>query len=169
MSNRLKLRMLVAMALVGLAGADTVSSQTTRFRSGSISKFVGAERTDQVCTTASSGAYEDMPGMTRTFTLSGTTNRSVVVLFTGSYWSTTAGHFAFIQLTVDGVVNPGPGRSVLLTLYSQDEDGGSPQLDSHGFNFQTEPLTPGSHTVKIRWQGSGGTVCIGSRSMIVLY
>jgi hypothetical protein len=174
MSNRLSLLMLAAVAFVGLAWADTVSAQTTQLRSGAISKFAGAERTDQVCTTSSSSgaAYVDMLGMSRTFTISGTTNRSVVVLFQGSYWSAPPGHWGLIQLTVDGVVNPGPGKSVFLYQYNQDEDGGAPQLESHGFNFQTEPLPPGSHTVKIRWAGIGvgsGLLCIGSRSLIVLY
>jgi len=174
MFSRLSLGMLAAVALVGLAWANTVSAQTTRLRAGSISKVAGAERTDQVCTTSSSSgaAYIDMIGMSRTFTISGTTARSVVVLFQGSYWSAPPGHWGLIQLTVDGNVNPGPGKSVLLYQYNQDEDGGAPQFVSHGFNFQTEPLPPGSHTVKIRWAGVGGSsglLCVGSRSLIVLY
>jgi hypothetical protein len=94
-------------------------------------------------------------------------------MFSGAYWSALAKHSVRVQLTIDGVPNPGPGTATLLWLYQQDEDGGAPQTDSHGFTFQTEPLEPGQHTARIRWATTGEagpiTGCIGSRSMVVLH
>ena len=161
-AHRLRRTVQVAIVLIGVAYAAAAFAQAARLRTGSINRFAGVDQTLQVCTTSQS--YVNMPDMTRTFTVSGTTNKPVVVLFQGAYWSATAGHWAVIQLTIDNVPNAGPGSSVFLYMYNQDEDGGSPQLTSHGFNFQTDNLAPGQHTARIRWRaiGTNATVCVGS-------
>jgi hypothetical protein len=94
----------------------------------------------------------------------------VVVLFQGSNWGTSALLPVQIQLTIDGVPNPGPGSSVVLSMFQADDDGQAPFNTSHGFNFQTNVLAPGSHTARILWRSFDGSLtCIGPRSMIVLY
>lgn len=158
----------VAAALIGLVWTAVASAQTPRLRSGTIGKFAGVDQSNSVCTTSFTSV--NMPDMARTFTISGTSSRSVVVLFQGSNWAANAQRQVEIQLTIDGVPNPGPGGSIVLPVFQGDEDAQAPFAVSHGFNFQTDALAPGSHTARIRWRSfDGSTVCVGPRSMIVLF
>jgi hypothetical protein len=168
-AHRLRRTAQVTIVLIGVAYAAVAFAQAARLRNGAISKFSGVDQTLQVCTTSQS--YVNMPDMTRTFIVSGTTSKPAVVLFQGSYWSASLGDWAVIQLTIDNVPNPGPGSSVFLYMFAADGDGYGSQFTSHGFNFQTNNLPPGSHTARIRWRaiGTDAQVCIGSRSMLVLY
>jgi hypothetical protein len=173
--------MALVMSVVYTAvGSAQTDPPTARFRSGPISKFVGVEEAggSPVCT--SSESYSDLPNMVRAFTISGTKNRSVIVLFQGSNWSHLARQSGAIQLTIDNVPNPGAGASnPILMGFNFDPDNGPVQgpLGSYGFNFQTDPLTPGPHIARIRWKAwrlnqdlnAGILACVGHRSLIVLY
>ena len=66
----------------------------------------------------------------------------------------------FLRLTIDGV-EQSPGEVPAIA----PEDRGT-----HGFNWQSKPLTPGSHTVRVQWRTDlGGTLCADARSLIVLH
>lgn len=139
---------------------------------GPIAQFTGVVADDFQCRTSSDNTVAPMPGMLASFTQAGPDTSSIVVAFQGN-WSqgasgeTTVG--AFILLEIDGnradltstnggvLATPGPASAI-----------GS---GTHGFNFVTEPISPGPHTAILLWTDNvlngTGTICVAERSMVI--
>jgi hypothetical protein len=140
---------------------DAVSKTVTGLP---ISKADGVDATDTVCTVSPS--FNNMPGMSKTFTQGATSNKPVIVQFEGEWFPSAEGSAAFIQLAIDGVVQSGP-RSV-VAAYSPF--GAILDTETHGFNFISDALSPGSHTAAIQWADNGqGPYCVRVRTMIILH
>ena len=111
-------------------------------------------------------AVKDRPIMSKTFTLGTTSNKPVVVMFEGEWFTGIEGSAAFIQLAIDGVVQSGP--SSVVVAYTPF--GAIPETETHGFNFISNALSPGSHTAAIQWADNGqGPYCVRVRSMLILH
>jgi len=157
-----------AIVLAGRAHAsedglapDAVSKTVTGVP---ISKADGVDATDTVCTVSPS--FNNMPGMSKTFTQGATSNKAVIVMFEGEWFTGADGSAAFIQLAIDGVVQSGP-RSVVA---AHSPFGEIPESETHGFNFISDALSPGSHTAAIQWADNGqGPFCVRVRSMLILH
>lgn len=110
--------------------------------------------------------YNDMPGMAVTFKLGGTTSRRVVVLMQGQWFMPNEGVNIRIRLLVDGIVQSDPNNVLVV----ERPTGVSLTDGSHGFNFLSDPLTPGTHTAKIQWHDNGvSSGCITNRTLIVMH
>jgi hypothetical protein len=153
---------------VSLAFSAEPAAAQVRTKSGAITKFDGADNHNSACTSSSN--FKNLPSMSVTFTQGGPGADEVAVLFEGAGWFVEQLNFVGIRLTVDGVVQPGPGAGGDTFIF-----GGDPAIDtggttSHGFNFQTEALSAGSHVARIQWQSfDGSEVCVGPRSLLVLH
>jgi hypothetical protein len=158
----------IALVLLGRAAAsedglapEAVSKTVTGLP---IAKADGVDATDTVCTVSPS--FNNMPSMSKTFTQGAAANKPVIVMFEGEWFPGADGSAAFIQLAIDGVVQSGP-RSVVAAFSPFGE---IPDTATHGFNFITDALTPGSHTATIQWADNGqGPYCVRVRSMIILH
>jgi hypothetical protein len=130
---------------------------------GGSAKFNGIDLTDNPCTTVSTD-YVDIPGTSVRFSFGGQVNRSVLVLFQGE-WIPNSGR-ALIRLLIDGVVQSGPGDA--SSPFAAHEGTGD---DTNGFNFISDPLTPGVvHTATIQWESVfGDSICVDERSLVVLH
>jgi hypothetical protein len=127
-------------------------------RAGTVTKFSGRDEIVETCTSATS--FQTISAMTRTFT-QGTGGGSVVVQFSGAL-SLSGGQFdtGFLRLTIDGV-QQSPGVVPAI---------GANERGAQAFNWQTAPLTAGSHTARIQWRTDlGGTLCADARSMIIFH
>ena len=159
-----------AFALVAVdranAGEDglTTNAISKSFSGVPIGKMDGIDATDTVCTV--SPFFSSMPGMSKTFTLGTTSNKPVMVMFQGEWFTGTDGSAAFIQLAIDGVVQSGP-TSVVVAYRPIGE---IPETETNGFNFISDALSPGTHTATIQWADNGeGPYCVRVRSMIILH
>jgi hypothetical protein len=156
--NRTK-RMIVfvSAALVLLVGA--VVAEAAVFRSAPISTFDGVDEIVEACTTGTD--FQRIPQMTRRFSVGGSASEEVVVMFQGSLsLSGDPSDTGFIRLVIDGVEQT-PGVVPAI---------GSGERGTHGFNWQSEPLSPGSHRARVAWRTDlGGTLCVDARSLIVLH
>ena len=157
-----------AMVLVERADAGedglTTDAISKSFTGVPISKMDGIDATDTICTVSPS--FNNMPGMSKTFTQGATSNKAVIVMFEGEWFTGADGSAAFIQLAIDGVVQSGP-RSVVA---AHSPFGEIPESETHGFNFISDALSPGSHTAAIQWADNGqGPYCVRVRSMIILH
>jgi hypothetical protein len=158
----------LTIALAGRARAsedglapDAISKAVTGVP---ISKFDAIDATDTVCTVSPS--FNNMPAMSKTFTQGATSSKPVIVQFEGEWFPAADGSAAFIQLAIDGVVQSGP-RSVVA---AHSPFGELPESETHGFNFISDALAPGSHTATIQWADNGqGPYCVRVRSMIILH
>jgi hypothetical protein len=141
--------------------------------SGAVSKTVAnvptgkadaIDRTDIPCTVSPN--YTDMPATSVTFKLGGTAPRPVLVLMEGQWFLPNDGVTIRIRLLIDGVVQSGP-TDVLVA----ERPAGVALIDgTHGFNFVSDPLVPGTHTAKIQWHDNGVNFgCVTNRSLIVLH
>jgi hypothetical protein len=152
-------RMMVFAALAVLVLATTVVAEAAVSRSAPISRFDGIDEIVEACTTSSS--FVNMPQMTRTFSVGGSVNDEVVAMFTGSL-SLSGDPFdtGFIRLTIDGA-QQSPGVVPAI---------GVGERGAHGFNWQSAPLSPGSHTARVQWRTDlGGSFCVDARSLIILH
>ena len=161
---------LTAFALVAVdyarAGEDglTTDAISRSFGGVPISTMDGIDATDTICTVSPS--FNNMPGMSKTFTLGTTQNKPVVVMFDGEWFTGVEGSAAFVQLAIDGVVQSGP--SSVVVAYTPF--GAIAETETHGFNFISNALTPGTHTAAIQWADNGqGPYCVRVRSMIILH
>jgi hypothetical protein len=136
-----------------VSGADPLKSVA-----GVLSRFDGVDATDNPCT--SSASYVNMPGMSKTFFQSATDD--VVVMFQGEWISGTGR--ALLRLTVDNVVQPGPGDGA--SPFAPHEGSG---VATNGFNFISNPIGAGNHTARIQWATTNSQVCVDERSMVVLH
>jgi hypothetical protein len=150
----------LALVWVGRASAGedglTPDAISKSFTGLPIGKADGIDAIDTVCTVSPS--FNNMPGMSKTFTLGSTGNQKVIVLFQGEWFGAVEGSAAFIQLAIDGVVQSGPSSVVV----AYDPFGAPQQTETHGFNFISDGLSPGSHTAAIQWADN-------VRSMIILH
>jgi hypothetical protein len=158
------LALLLAFALlwIGRASADEGApiSPATSVSNVATGKADAVDAVDSNC--IASFEFTDMPGMSETFSFGGTARRPVLVLFQGEWSTPTAGSTANIRLMIDGVVHSGITNAVL-----DHRAGGAPnEIETHGFNFVSDPLAPGTHTATIQWAGGS---CVRNRSLIVLH
>jgi hypothetical protein len=110
--------------------------------------------------------YTDMPGTSVTFKLGGTAPRPVIVLMQGQWFMPNEGVEVRIRLMVDGIVQSGPNNVLVV----ERPNGVALTDGSHGFNFLSNPLTPGTHTAKIQWHDNGVNFgCIANRTLIVMH
>jgi len=129
-----------------------------------IAKFDAIDASDTICTVSPS--FTTMPGMAKTFTQGATSNKQVIVQFEAEWFPSAIGSAAFIQLAIDGIVQSGP--SSVVAAYTPF--GAIPETETHGFNFISDALTPGTHTATIQWADNGqGPYCARVRSMIILH
>jgi hypothetical protein len=129
-------------------------------RTGPISQFSGKDEIVEACTTAT--AYTPLPAMRKTFTLGGTAPVAVVVLFHGAFsLSGTAFDTGFVRLQIDGVTQS-PGEIPIKN------EGAS--TATHGFQWQSAPLMPGSHIARLQWRTDlGSNFCVDARSLLILH
>jgi hypothetical protein len=169
----------VRLALVGwlagglMASAEEAASQTNFQRNAPISKFSGVEEIMNECTTSAGlGNEVDMPGMTRNFTLGGTTSEEVIVMFHAAATLTLDPSLppgsldtGFVLLQIDGAVQT-PGNQIELIGTGVP----SQVTGAYSFTWQSAPLTPGNHTALIRWRTDlGSNFCVDARTMIILH
>jgi len=113
-----------------------------------------------------SPTFTDMPGMSVTFKLAGSASRPVIALVEGQWFMPNEGVDVRIRLLVDNVVQSGPTN----VLVAQRPTGVALTDGTHGFNFLSDPLTPGTHTAKIQWHDNGvNSGCVANRSLIVMH
>ena len=143
------------VGVIGGAGAAPVN------RTAAIDTFSGVDEIVFACT--SSTTFVNMSGMSRTFTLGPGGNEEAAILFEASASLDGAEQFdtGFVRLTIDGVAQ-GPADGT-IPLIAVGERG------THGFNWQSKPLTAGSHTARVQWRTDlGSSFCVDARSLIVL-
>jgi hypothetical protein len=148
---------LATLALVVLV--STVAVDAAVQRTAPISTFAGVDEIVEACTTGT--AFRRMPQMARRFTVGGSASEEVVVMFEGSLsLSGDPSDTGFIRLLIDGVEqSPGVVPAV-----------GAGERGTHGFNWQSAPLSPGLHRARVQWRTDlGGTLCVDARSLIVLH
>jgi hypothetical protein len=110
--------------------------------------------------------YTDMPGMSVTFKLGGSASRPVIVLMQGQWFMPHEGVDVRVRLLVDGAVQSGPTE----VLVAQRPAGNSLTDGTHGFDFISNSLTPGTHTAKIQWHDNGvNSGCVANRTLIVMH
>ncbi len=81
-------------------------------------------------------AEADMPDMSITLTTSGT---KILTMFSAPIWTTLNGEWGYINLYIDEVLK----RRQYVTIWSGD--------DSVSFQHLETGLTPGSHTIRLKW------------------
>ncbi len=151
-------------AAVLLAGACLVApAGPAAAQVGNVGKFSSTRAVINDCSIST--AFTTIPGMSRNFTLGGSANDEVVVMFQAS-WSGSPITFdtGFVRLTIDGVVQP---TNVSVPAFGGTESSSS---FTHGFNWISQALTPGSHTARIQWRTDlGSTFCVDDRTLVVLH
>lgn len=147
----------------GPSAPDAVLTTASNIPTG---KADAVDAVNGICTVSPN--FNDMPGMSETFSFGGTASRRVIVLFQ-SHWNLGAENSSVsIRLTIDGVVQSGPGNGFIIN--SQPADAQQRTVGTRGFNFISNPLAPGTHTAKIQWRDNGvGPGCAAARSLIVLH
>ena len=152
--------LLCALGMLLAGSSLSAVAQAATNRSGPISTFTGVDEIVEACTTATS--YHTIPNMTRTFTLGGTANVPVAVLFQGAFSLTSTGFdTGFVRLQIDGVTQ-GPGEIPV----KNDGD----LTATHGFHWQSRTLAPGTHTARVQWRTDlGGSFCVDARSLLILH
>jgi len=145
-------------------GAQSASTPGVQV-SGALGSFTAQNATDTQCTTST--AYVNMPGMTVTFVIAGSINRTALAMFQGEFFNNDR---ALARVVVDGNVQPGPGDAASPVALDSGNDAGSVIDETNGFNFITNKLKPGvTHTLTLQWASvGGGSICVDERSLIVL-
>jgi hypothetical protein len=154
--NRTK-RMIVFVSLGLVLLVTAVVAEAAVTRSAPINKFDGIDEIVEECTTATS--FERMPQAAKSFSVSA--SNEVVAMFQGSLsLSGDPLDTGFIRLTIDGVEQT-PGVVPAI---------GAGERGTHGFNWQSAPLSPGRHRARVEWRTDlGGTLCVDARSLIILH
>jgi hypothetical protein len=158
------LGLLAGLVLIAIiAGTAWAASFTT----APISRFTGVDEMVEACKTGTT--YSTMPQMTRTFTLGGSVNDEAVVMFEGSLsLDASTGGFdtGFIRLQIDGVTQS-PGE---ISVIRARGSGSATEIGTHGFNWQSQALAPGSHTARVQWRTAlGSNLCVDARSLIIFH
>ena len=157
-------RVLTVVFVTVLGAAPLTYAQSKSVSNIATAKASAVDATGQVCTAAP--FFVDMPSMSKTFSFSGTASRHVIVLFEGEFGLLTEGTSLTIQLLIDGVVQSGP-RDIFMLFHPPGDEF---PAGTHGFNFISDRLPPGTHTAKIQWRDTGaGPGCVFARSLVVLH
>jgi hypothetical protein len=145
--------------------ASSGAGPTALSGSGLSKKFDGVAATDSQCTTSTS--FADIPGTAQAFTISGTASTQVVAMFQSEWFNQAR---ALLRLTIDNVVQSGPGDSSAPFAANSGNDAGAVIDQTNGFNFISDSVAPGAHTARIQWASvSGGQICVDERTLIVLH
>jgi hypothetical protein len=152
-------RIVVFAVLALVVLVSTVAVEAAVRRSAPISRFDGIDEIVEACTTGTT--FAQMPQMVRRFSVGGSANEEVVAMFQGSLsLSGDPLDTGFIRLTIDGV---GQTPGVVPAI-------GEGERGTHGFNWQSAPLSPGIHRARVQWRTDlGGTLCVDARSLIILH
>jgi hypothetical protein len=147
-----------------LFGARGARAGEVGFASGAkLSKTDAVTATDSACT--SSMTFADIPGASVTFRVGGRAPRPVILLFSAAVGGFGNDSFLWTRPVIDGVVQlSDPDENVTI-----DHPTGFARTG--GYNSVSAALEPGAHTASIQWRvdDSGGTICIGPRTLIVLH
>ncbi len=157
--RRFSTALLVAGAMISTGLVTAVAVQAATSRAAPINSFDGVDEVVEVCTTSST--FVTIPQTTRTFSVGGSVSSAVVAMFQGAL-SLSGSQFdtGFLRLTVDGVQQT-PGEVPAI---------GAEQRGTHGFNWQTRALSPGTHTARVQWRTDRGSqLCADARSLIVMH
>jgi hypothetical protein len=149
----------LAVALVALVVAGSVAVGALTNRGSPVTRFDGVDEVIEQCTTTQN--FVNVPQMVKTFTVSGAP-ASVAVLFTGTFSLGNNPPFdtGFLRLTIDGQQQT-PGEVPAIPQASRG---------ARGFNWQTAPLSVGTHTARVQWRTDlGNTLCVDARSLLVLH
>lgn len=121
-------------------------------------------QSDDIGQTTTSTSFVNVPGMSRTVTIPGTTKTCVEVQYTATVFS-PGDELIYVRATRDGVACL-PGEAQFEG--DSDEDGDGSWARAHAFNFICTGVTPGAHTFRIQWRSFfGGTVSTHWRTMVV--
>jgi hypothetical protein len=159
-----------ALIWIGRASADTDTRPPTG-RDGANDFFavsnVPTPKADAAVSTffaacSCSPVMHEMDGMSKTFRLGGRVRQRVIVMFQGEFFEPTVrGAYALVRLVIDGVAQ-NSGEEVVIASYVVQA--------THGFQWVSEPLSPGTHTAVIEWRDGGNApVYVAPRSMIILH
>jgi hypothetical protein len=157
------LRTLCAAAALAAFTSAVGEGQAATTKSAPVGKFSGVDEIVFDCT--SSTTFVNIPGLSRTFGHGAGAAEEVVVMLQGAFsWnSVSPNDTAYVRLLIDNQVQ-GPGDQV--PLKSVDGFGSG----THGFNWQSKALTPGTHSVRVQWRSDlGSQLCVDARSLIVLH
>jgi hypothetical protein len=149
---------LVAALVVGLVAVGVAVGAATN-RGAPITRFDGVDEVVESCTNTTT--FRTIPQMVRTFNVSGA-SASVAVMFSGAFSLGNAVQFdtGFLRLTIDGQ-EQSPGEVGAVPPNSRG---------TRGFNWQTAPLSVGSHTARVQWRtDQGNQFCVDARSLLVLH
>lgn len=126
-------------------------------------------RTSDVHTSTSSTSMVDLSSTAVSFTVGGSSPTCLKVEFSAAV-ELTGNNRLDIFVVLDGVT-PGLPTNGYALYFTGDTDensnGGWPRATA--FNFAFQNVSPGSHTVKIRWGVTGGTAHVWHRSIFVHY
>jgi hypothetical protein len=148
-------------AIASKGGADRAERIATTVSNVATGKADAVTAGDRVCTAAPFD--HDMPGMSKTFSFGGTKARPVLVFFQGEFGQLTEGAEVSVGLSIDGV------RNQEMSVDSRSS-GEPDEFETHGFNWVSGPLAPGTHTAKLQWADNGaGPGCVDDRSLIILH
>ena len=158
-SRRRKAAVVFGAFVLAVLASTAIAVAAAVNHSGPVTSFDGRDEIVQRCTTGTS--FSTMPQMKRSFMLGGTGNASIAVMFSGSLsLSGDPSDTGYVRLLVDNVQQT-PGVVPAI---------GSGERGAHAFNWQTQRLSPGSHTVKISWRTDlHGSFCVDARSLIILH
>jgi hypothetical protein len=141
------------------AGAQPASVPGTQVNQ-LVTHWHAINQTNEPCTTST--AYARIPGTSVQYTGSG----KVIAMFQGEWFNQDR---ALIRLVIDGVVQSGPGDDSSPVAANSGNDAGSSIDMTNGFNFISDSLSSGTHTVEIDWASvGGGQICVDEGSLIVL-
>jgi hypothetical protein len=155
--------LVLAGCLIGCFMATEDAQAAPVNQTAPISRFTSVDEIVEACTTSTT--FVNMPSMSRTFTLGGSTADQVVVTFqAAASLNDNGGPFdtGFVRLTIDGAAQ-GPADG-LIPLIGVNERG------THGFTWQSKRLTVGSHTARIQWRTDlGSDFCVDARTLVILH
>jgi hypothetical protein len=101
--------------------------------------------------------------LTKTFKLGGRVSNSVIVMLQGEFFDIgNTNSVGFVRLVIDGrAQNP---SDIVIGSYKPGAE------ETHGFNWISEPLAPGTHTATIEWRDNGqAPFYAGATSMTILH
>ena len=149
----------IAVAVFSLgyvASAEGLGALTLQ-PSGSLR--VGAvSATDAINTTSTT--FVDVPGLSMTAKIPAGKKGDVIIQFSGEVNSPSATYVrAMVDSTIADPNNAGAGVQIFWGV-----GGGA---TAQGFNFYDFGVGPGTHTVKMQWEGLSGSQFMSNRSMVV--
>jgi hypothetical protein len=124
--------------------------------------FASSNNTSQ---TTTSTTFVNVPDMSVSFTIPGTTSTCITVHYTAVVWTGTGDRLINVRARLDGAVNGFPAEVQFAGF-----DGDNTLAQAHTFNFVFPNVAPGAHTLRIQWRSPlGGTVYTHERTAIVYH